>query len=409
MAVVVTFGAALLVAVLFSALSERSPLSTSLIFLVAGVVAGPLMLGVHRLETETVREISSVTLFAVLFADGQRAPLAVLRDRWREPTRALLIAMPLTFVLVAALAHVLVGLDWIPSLLIGAVLAPTDPVFAAALVGRDDVPTRLRSLLNIESGLNDGLALPVVLLLIGTLGGHPTGESTAPTTLLLEITLGVVLGIVFPLATAALLRVPLIGVEPRLAPLGPLAVAVLLFVTCQATGANLYLAAFAAGITLATISPEASETFAHIGELISELAKNFALLAFGTLVTATIIADVGVSGWVLAGLTLLIGRPLPVLAALTGSQLNTSQRLAAAWFGPKGFASVVYGLIVLESGPPQAEKLFALIVATVTMSIAVHSSTDVPVAALLGTHVDDHEPATKPLTSGCTDLPPQDK
>lgn len=178
MALVVTFGVALLIAVLFSALSARSPLSTSLIFLIAGLVAGPLVLGVNRLDAATVREVASVTLFAVLFADGQRAPWRVLRRRWREPTRALLLAMPLTFVLVGALAHFLIGLDWISSLLIGAVLAPTDPVFAAALVGRDDVPSRLRSLLNIESGLNDGLALPVVLLLIGTLGGRPSGEST---------------------------------------------------------------------------------------------------------------------------------------------------------------------------------------------------------------------------------------
>lgn len=389
----VTFGVALLVAVLFSALSARSPLSTSLIFLVVGLAAGPLALGVDRLDAETVREVASVTLFAVLFADGQRAPLTVLRDRWREPTRALLIAMPLTFVVVGVLAHYLVGLDWVSALLVGAVLAPTDPVFAAALVGRDDVPTRLRSLLNIESGLNDGLALPVVLLLIGTLGGRPVGESTELGALLLEILVGLVLGVVLPLAGVALLRLPLIGVEPRLAPLGPLAVAVLLFAACEATGANLYLAAFAAGITLATVSPRGSDAFAEVGELISELAKNFALLAFGTLVTVAVLGEVGVAGWVLAALTLLIGRPLPVMAALIGSRLDQRQRLAAAWFGPKGFASVVYGLIVLESGVADAEHLFALIVATVAVSITLHSTTDVPVAVMLGQHPDDPGPA----------------
>lgn len=392
MALVVTFGVALLIAVLFSALSARSPLSTSLIFLIAGLVAGPLVLGVNRLDAETVREVASVTLFAVLFADGQRAPWRVLRRRWREPTRALLLAMPLTFVLVGALAHFLIGLDWISSLLIGAVLAPTDPVFAAALVGRDDVPSRLRSLLNIESGLNDGLALPVVLLLIGTLGGRPSGESTELGPLLGEILLGLVLGVVLPLAANALLRVPLLGVEPGLAPLGPLAVAVLLFAACAATGANLYLAAFAAGITLATVSPQGSDAFARAGELISELAKNFALLAFGTLVTLSVLGQVGAMGWVLAALTLLIGRPLPVMVALIGSRLDQRQRMAASWFGPKGFASVVYGLIVLESGIPGADTLFALIVATVAVSIALHSTTDVPVAVMLGQYPDDAEP-----------------
>lgn len=93
-------------------------------------------------------------------------------------------------------------------MLLGAVLAPTDPVFAAALVGRDDVPARPRSLLNIESGLNDGLALPVVLVLIGILGGRPDGESTELGPLLLEVLIGLLLGIGFPLIGAALLRLP---------------------------------------------------------------------------------------------------------------------------------------------------------------------------------------------------------
>lgn len=388
MALALTFGVALLVAVLLSSLSARSPLSTSLVFLVAGLVAGPLVLGFDRLDTFTVREIASVTLFAVLFADGQRAPWALLRRRWREPARALLIGMPLTFGVVALLAHLLAGLGWVEALLVGAVLAPTDPVFASALVGRDDVPTRLRSLLNIESGLNDGLALPVVLVLVGVLGGDPTGESTQIGPLLLEVVLGLALGVGFPIAAAALLRLPLLGVEPRLVPLGPLAVAVLLFVAADAVGANPYLAAFAGGITLSGVSPRGSEVFAEFGELTGELAKNFALLAFGTLVTASVLGSVGVGGWVLAGLTLLVGRPLPLLVSLLGSRLDRPQRRAAAWFGPKGFASVVYGLIVLEAGVPDAERLFALIVATVAVSVALHSTTDVPVAQLLGADPD---------------------
>lgn len=386
MTLVVTFGAALLVSVLVSALSARSPLSTSLVFLVVGLVAGPLGFGFDRLEPSTVREIASVTLFAVLFADGQRAPLTTLRRQWREPTRALLIGMPLTFGVITVLAHLLVGLDWTTAMLVGAVLAPTDPVFASALVGREDVPGRLRGLLNIESGLNDGLALPVVLVLIGTLGGRPSGESTELPVLLGEIGLGLVLGIGLPLVVAGLLRLPVFGVTPQLVPLGPLAVAVLLFVACEASHANPYIAAFAAGITVASLSPTASERFAEFGELISELAKNFALLAFGTLVSSELLGAVGVGGWVLAALALLIGRPLPIWGGLVGSTLARDQRLAAAWFGPKGFASVVYALYVLDSDIPEAEQVFALVVATIGLSIALHSTTDVPVARALQPH-----------------------
>ncbi|MGZ8178483.1 cation:proton antiporter [Williamsia sp. SKLECPSW1] len=383
MAFVTTFGVALLAAVLLSNLSARSPLSTSGIFLLAGIVAGPLVLDAERLGNDTVREVASITLFAVLFADGQRAPVSRLRREWSEPTRALLIGMPLTFGVVTVLAHLLTGLDWTTSMLIGAILAPTDPVFAAALVGRDDVPARLRSLLNIESGLNDGLALPVVLVLIGTLGGR-VDESTSLGAVLLEVLLGLVLGVAAPLAGALLVRLPVLGVTARAQAAGPLAIAILLFVLTDAVGANPYIAAFTAGITLASVSPRASQSFAPVGELTSELAKNAALLAFGALLTPSLLGSLGVGGWVFAVLVLVVGRPIPVLIALIGSHgLARNERLSAAWFGPKGFASVVYGLLVLTSGIDSAMMVFALVAGTVMVSIAVHSATDTPVAAAL--------------------------
>ncbi|ANZ28590.1 peptidase (plasmid) [Rhodococcus sp. WB1] len=385
-----TFGLALLLAVLLSALSERSPLSTSLIFLVAGLVAGPLALDAEHLSAPVIREIASIALFAVLFADGQQAPIHVLRRQWVGPTRALVIGMPLTFALVAVLAHLLLGLDWVTSMLLGAILAPTDPVFAAALVGRDDVTPRLRSLLNIESGLNDGLALPVVVLLIVALGGIAPGESAEVGPLLLEVGLGGVLGVVLPLVAAALVRLPFFGVEPRVQPLGPLAVAVLLFVACETAGANLYLAAFTAGITFASVSPTASAAFAPVGEFVGELSKNGALLAFGALVSPVLLAEVGIAGWIFAVLVLVVGRPVPVMISLLGTRtLNFRERLAAAWFGPKGFASVVYGLLVLESDVPEETHVLALVVATVIVSITLHSTTDVPVAAALRQRAGD--------------------
>lgn len=388
MALVVTFGAALLVSVLLSALSARSPLSMSLVFLIAGLVAGPLGFGFDHLDPSVVRTIASVTLFAVLFADGQSAPLSVLRHAWREPSRALLIGMPLTFGAIAGLAHLLVGLDWTTAMLLGAVLAPTDPVFASALVGREDIPSGLRNLLNVESGCNDGLALPVVLVLISVLGGGVSGESTDVLVVVGEIGLGLAFGVGIPLAVAGLLRLPLLGVSERSVPLGPLAVAVLLFVACEFTGANLYLAAFTAGITVASVSPTASERFAEFGELVGELAKNFAILAFGTLLTAGTLAQISVGGWVLAALALLFARPVPVVLSLIGSTMGRRQRFTAAWFGPKGFASVVYALYVLESGIDDSGQVFALAVATIALSIALHSTTDVPVAQVLHAHGD---------------------
>lgn len=128
--------------------------------------------------------------------------------------------MPLTRVLLALTTHLLVGLDWSTAFLVWAILAPADPVFASAIVGRSEVPERLRRLLNVESGLNDGLALPFVLIFLATASG---GAADYPT-IGLELAGGLLLGVVLPLVVTLLYRLPMLGAEPRLQPLGPLGV-----------------------------------------------------------------------------------------------------------------------------------------------------------------------------------------
>ncbi len=382
-ALLFTFGIGLLLAVLTSALASRSPLSTSAVFLAVGLVAGPLVLGVVDVGDHAVERAAEVALFAILFTDGQHAPWRLVRKRWGPPTRALLVAMPLTFGIVAVLAHWVAGLPWAPALVLGAVLAPTDPVFASALVGREDVPRRVRNLLNVESGLNDGLALPAVLLLVGLAGGDPERWSTDPWVLLGEVAMGVALGLALPVAVWLLLRLPGVGSVPALQPLGPLAIAVLLFAVCDVLHANQFLAAFVAGATIATLAPETSGSFRHTGELVAEMVKGAALVAFASLVDVGVFTDAGWAGLVLAVLVIVVARPLPVLLALLGTRLARKERLAVAWFGPKGFASVAYAVIVAFSGMDLANEVLALTTVVVLVSILAHSSTDVAVARAL--------------------------
>jgi NhaP-type Na+/H+ or K+/H+ antiporter len=383
MTFVAALGIALFLAVLLSAVSARSPLSTSTICLAIGLIAGPVGLGLLDLSVPVVHRVADVALFTVLFTDGQESSANTLRRTWKLPARALLLGMPLTFGVVTLLAYFVAGVPLSGALILGAVLAPTDPVFAAALVGREDVPRSLRRLLNVESGLNDGLALPAVVLLIGAAGGQLSHESTGVLPVLGDVALGVLFGIAFPLAVAALLRIPALGAEARLQPLGPLSVAILLYVTCDATGANSYLAAFIAGITLRSTMPSASNSFSRSGVLLSELVKDAALLAFASLFTRGNLAGVGWEGWLFAAATLLIARPVPVLASLAGTGLPKAQRLVAGWFGPKGFASVVYALLVLDSGLSDADHLAVLVAACVLVSVVAHSSSDVPIAQAL--------------------------
>jgi sodium/hydrogen antiporter len=375
---VLTFGVVLLVTVALSGLAARSVLSTALVFLVAGALVGPGVLGLIEVSPDgpLVSTLADLALFTVLFVDGGRLPLRQLRVGWRLSGRALGLGMPLTLVLVAVAAHFLVGLDWTTALVVGAILAPTDPVFASAIVARSEVPARLRRLLNIESGLNDGLALPFVLVFLALAGGAEAGLGR----IALELVLGLVFGVALPLLVTLLFRLPVLGAEPKLQPLGPLALAVVLYGLCHLTHANVYLAAFSAGITLATVAPRASRAFGEFGELASELTKFAAVLVFGALLTPAFFGDLTAGEWGVALLSLLVVRPAAVLLALWRADLPRRERYAAAWFGPKGFASVVYGLLVVQSGIGAAETVFEVVALAIALSIVAHSMSDVPVA-----------------------------
>ncbi|WAU81442.1 cation:proton antiporter [Streptomyces sp. Qhu-G9] len=382
MVLVAVFGVALLVAVLLSGLAARTVLSTSFLFLVGGALVSDGFLGLIHItpDSEIVAITADLALFAVLFTDGMHVSLPKLRANWKNPARALGLGMPLAFVFMALITHFLVGLDWTTSFLVGAVLAPTDPVFASAIVGRREVPAKLRQLLNIESGINDGLALPIVLILIAAAGPTSDSAEASGSKIALELLLGLVFGVALPLLVSGLVRFRLLGAEPKLQPLLPLATGIILYATCHLTHANPYLAAFSAGATLVHVSPEAKQSFEPLGEALAELAKFAALLVFGALLTPQLFGDLSVGGYVAAVLAIVLIRPASLLLSLLGTSISRRERLVAAWFGPKGFASVVYGLLVLQSGIPQAEAAFTLIAVCIAFSIIAHSSTDVPIA-----------------------------
>ncbi|MFJ3927021.1 cation:proton antiporter [Streptomyces sp. NPDC090022] len=401
MVLVAVFGVVLLVAVLLSGLAARTVLSTSLLFLLGGALVSDGFLGLIHItpDSEIVAVTADLALFAVLFTDGMHVSFPALRRNWRNPARALGLGMPLALVGMALITHYLVGLDWITSFLVGAVLAPTDPVFASAIVGRKEVPAKLRQLLNVESGINDGLALPVVLVLIAAAGPASAHAEASLGMIGLELLLGLGLGMMLPLLVAGLVRVRNLGAEPRLQPLLPLATGIILYGLCHLTHANPYLAAFSAGAVLATVSPEAKEAFEPLGEAVAELAKFAALLVFGALLTPALFGDLSWGGYAAVVLAIVLIRPASLLVSLLGTKFEMREKLVAAWFGPKGFASVVYGLLVLQAGIPQGETAYTLIAVCIAFSIVAHSSTDVPVARLFHIEDDTAAPSGAPVSA----------
>jgi NhaP-type Na+/H+ or K+/H+ antiporter len=373
------FALLLLAGVLISERASRTVLSTAVLFLLGGFVIGQGVTGLVPLQPrdQVVGVLAQLALFSVLFTDGMKVGWSDLRSAWRLPGRALVLGLPLTLIVTALLARYVAGLPWLQCFLIGAVLAPTDPVFAAAIVGRKEVPGRLRHLLNVESGLNDGLALPLVLVLLALGGGTDVGA----TVLAEEIVLGLLVGVFVPLLVIWLERLPFLKATKGLQPLVAVSIGLLVLSICLVTGANLFLAAFSAGITVATAGPGFREEFEQFGELVSELLKLAAILVFGALITPTFLfGEIAWTGWVFAVLAIVAARPLALLLSFLGTGLPAKEQLAAMWFGPKGFASVVYGLLVLESGIERSDELFHLIALVILLSILAHSSTDVLVA-----------------------------
>lgn len=378
MDVLLVFAGTLLLAVLVSGLAERSILSTAVLFLLAGFLFEQEILGVItvRAESPTVRLLAELALFSVLFTDGMRVGLRDLVSAWHLPGRALLGGMPLTLLGTAALARYLLGLPWLSALLLGAALSPTDPVLAAAIIGRERVPHRLRRLLNVESGVNDGLALPVVLLLLAVV----TARELHPGQLVGEAAGGVALGVAVPWLAVRLEASRFFSAATAYEPLNAFAIGVLVLALASVTHQNEFLAAFAAGVTIATAGPQVRDSFHRFGELVADVLKFAALLLFGALISPELLRTMSWEGYLFAVLALVAVRPLAMNVALLGSSLHWPERLAASWFGPKGFASVVYGLLILKSGWQDGERLFHLIALVVAGSIVAHSSTDVLVA-----------------------------
>ncbi len=379
MSILLLFAATMLLGALLSARAKRGVLSTAALFLLVGFVAGPGVTGVIGLNPrDAINErVTEIALVTVLFADGMKPDLGRLRRNWGLPARALILGLPITMALIAALAIVVLGVPPIQALLLGAILSPTDPVFASAIVSRGEIPFRVRQLLNIESGLNDGLALPAVVLLLALLGGR----AEDPVGLLGEVALGVAIGFLVPAVAIRLDRLSVLGVlgvHEGQRSLHVIAIGLLVYALAVTTGGNVFLAAFTAGLTVSWMAGSFAKAFEPVGEAASETMKLAALLLFGALLAPRTVVAEGIGAFVFAALVLLVARPVAMGIVLAGTRLTLRERLVAAWFGPRGFASLFYVLLVLSAGIDGAPKLFHVVAVVVAVSVVAHTMTEVP-------------------------------
>jgi NhaP-type Na+/H+ or K+/H+ antiporter len=304
----------------------------------------------------------------------------MLQKAWHLPLRKLVIAMPITAGVVAVAAHAFIGLGWTESFLLGALLSPTDPVLSSSVVTNPRVPRLVRHSLNLESGLNDGLALPPVLALTAALSARD--DFSWPTFVIQDVGLGLVFGVGIGLLASVLLpreRGLATAIPEHQRSLYALGVAFLTYgVTVLEPSGNGFIAVFVCAITLGIRRPDIRIIFERRAEDIVEIVKLGVFVAFGALLTFGDLFDDGPAAVGIVVVTLLVARPVAVWVALAGTGTDRATTAFMAWFGPKGVATMTFSLLVLSQGIPAGERIFHLAALVVVCSVVVHGLTDQP-------------------------------
>jgi NhaP-type Na+/H+ or K+/H+ antiporter len=370
-------GALVAAAAALSGLFRGSVLNASVLAVGAGIGLATFDVVSVDSESDIVEHAIELALILTLFSDGLFVEREVLGRHWGPPARALIIAMPLTMGLIALCARVLLPtLDWAECFLLGAVLAPTDPVVTSTVVTAKRVPSLIRHTLNLESGLNDGLALPFVLFFVALAIPHVDAGSEAAE-LLGKVVVGALIGLSLAyMAGRVLQRIPGGGLAHNYEGVYALGLALLAFGLADVTWGNGLIAAFVAGVALAVAEHDVPDAFGYFNENVGAVFQAITFFLFGALIVDT---PWDKSALVLIGLiafTLLIARPAAVLLALAGTRLPQPHKVFIAWFGPKGVASMLFALLALNSAVPHHELVFETASFVIIASILAHGLTD---------------------------------
>ncbi len=371
------FGGLLAVAAGLSGLIRGTVLSISVLSVALGIAMAEAGVVSVDAKDNAIVHLVEVALILTLFSDGMFVERELLARHWSPVARAIVIAMPITLALLAMAAKVLFpSLEWAEAFLLAAVLTPTDPVVTSSVVTSPQVPARVRHTLNLESGLNDGLALPFVLffLVLASPGGNAAVEGSQ---LLGEAAFGGLVGVVVGMIGGRLHHhLPGGGLTSRYEGIYAIGFALLAFGLADVTIGNGLIAAFVAGIAMGAAEREVPEAFVEFSENISAIFQVITFFAFGALIVATgYDRDI----WVLALFiiaALLIARPAAVMLSFLRERMPTPMKLFIAWFGPKGVASMLFALLVLNSDAGSRELIFDVAAFTILASILAHGLTD---------------------------------
>jgi NhaP-type Na+/H+ or K+/H+ antiporter len=379
---------------------EGTVLTAPLVFVAAGVILGPagLALVELKLDDHSVLLLGEIALAIVLFTDAARTNLSALRQNEVLPLRLLGIGMPLTIALGTFVATlVLTDLTFWEAAIVGTVLAPTDAALGQAVVNNSRVPIRIRQALNVEAGLNDGLSVPFLALFLTLAVAEEELQSASYWIrfALEQVGLGVLVGVGVGLAGGWLVswaskREWMTESFERLV---LLALAIIAWALADTVGGNGFIAAFVCGLVVGPTVERVGEQLLRFTEAEGQLLNLSVFFVFGVLVIG-LIQPLSLQVALYALLSLSVIRMLPVAVSLAGTHLRSVSVLFMGWFGPRGLASIVLGLIVVSEAPLLAgrEQIELVVALTVLVSVLLHGFTAAPLSTAYARRVETMSP-----------------
>jgi sodium/hydrogen antiporter len=400
-------GLAVLLAVVFlygliSRRLEGSVITAPMSFVAAGMVLGPAALGLVNfdLENEPVLLVAEFALALLLFTDATRVDLRALNSPPHLPARLLGVGMPLTIVLGAvAAALVLPGLSFWEAAIVAAVLAPTDAALGQAVVSDERVPATVRRSLNVEAGLNDGLSVPFLALFIALALAEEEALTGGQWILfaLQQIGFGVLVGALVGASGAWLVREAIRWgwISDTFERLALLALALLAYALAGLAGGNGFIAAFAGGLCAGPFLRGIGERAVGFADAEGQLLNAAVFFTFGAVAIPFLLDEMDLSVAIYAGLSLSVIRMLPVGIALLGTRLRGVSVLFMGWFGPRGLASIILGLVFLEEAASLSAsvEISTVVAATVLLSVLLHGLTSSPLSTLYARSAATMSPA----------------
>jgi NhaP-type Na+/H+ or K+/H+ antiporter len=398
-AVVTVVAASALLWSLLAARLERLNISAPMAFVVLGLVSthGPLSVIEIQVGSSTARSIAEITLALVLFVDASRVNVRKLRHDAVLPIRLLAVGLPLTIALGFVVAAGLYGGTglWVVAV-IAAAVAPTDAALGAGIMQDPRVPGRIRRVLNVESGLNDGIATPFVgIFLAGAAASEAVHGAGGVGAAVIDLVGGVGVGIGIGVGAALLMRAAASRGYSATAfrPLTPLAVALLAYAGTVEIGANGFIAAFVAGMAFGSAIPPELEPTVEFTNVVGEVLSLLVWFLLGAAMLVPAFQDAEWQDAVFVVLALTVVRMVPVAIACVGLGLDRRTVAFIGWFGPRGLASVIFALLAFDTlEPADGNRVLAAVTITVVASVVAHGMTASPFAARYGAAVAAFHP-----------------